>query len=94
MAKKTEENLVSEKIVQPVEIVEESNEDIKEEKLEENLKNETESSILEDVHSHSTLDYTSRGFKTKKEAEDFIKTEYFKNLGEADKKEFMAWLKN
>lgn len=73
------------------EIVEES----KENDVQENL-DEKESLDLEEekiVHN-STLDYRSRGFKTEKDARNFVKTDYFKNLGEADKEEFMAWLKN
>lgn len=73
------------------EIVEES----KENDVQENL-DEKESLDLEEekiVHN-STLDYRSRGFKTEKDARNFVKTDYFKNLGEADKEEFMTWLKN
>ena len=77
------------------EIVEESKENDVQENLDEK-ETEKESLDLEEekiVHN-STLDYRSRGFKTEKDARNFVKTDYFKNLGEADKEEFMAWLKN
>lgn len=103
MAKKTdnivEENVeeVSEEVVQAVAnaIVEEAEEresdveTIVNEIVEESLDLEEEKIV-----HNSTLDYRSRGFKTEKDARNFVKTDYFKNLGEADKEEFMAWLKN
>lgn len=105
MAKKTDnyvEDEVSEEVAQAVavaiveeadernsdvetivnELVEEFNEDDTKENLEEKNKN---------THI-SILDYRSRGFETEDDARNFINTEYFKNLGEADKKEFIAWL--
>jgi len=95
MAKKTDniEEEVSEEVVQAVAnaIVEESNENDVQENLEEK---ETKNESLEEgniVHK-STLNYRSRGFATEKDARNFIKTDYFKKLGEADKEEFMAWL--
>ena len=93
MAKKTEkyvEDEVKDEIVNEVseEINEKENLDTEKETRKESLRE------VKIVHNHSTLDYESRGFASEKAARDFVNTEYFKNLGEADREEFMAWLKN
>ena len=42
----------------------------------------------------SKIDYIGRGFKSLKEAQDFINTAYFKGLGKEDQEEYKNWLKN
>ncbi len=39
------------------------------------------------------LDFKSRGFNTLKEAQNFVKTDYFKGLGKEDQDEYLNWLK-
>ena len=95
MAKKTDYfmgNTVDDEVLN-ANFNEEINED-KNKNLKESETQKSESLSSEEiVHNHSTLDYVSRGFMSEKEARDFIKTDYFKNLGKADQEEFMAWLK-
>ena len=76
------------------EIVEESHDDVQEILDEKETKEESLKFEENEVAHTSTLNYRSRGFETEKDARNFVKTDYFKNLGEADKEEFMAWLKN
>lgn len=46
------------------------------------------------VEPETSLNYIGRGFKTLQEAEDFVNTVVFAKLGEADKNEYINWLKN
>ena len=39
------------------------------------------------------IDFKSRGFNNLKEAQNFIKTDYFKGLGKVDQEEYLNWLK-
>ncbi len=45
----------------------------------------------EDVE-YNEVDFKSRGFKTMEDAINFINTDVFKKLGDADKEEFKNWL--
>ena len=97
MAKKTSKDYVEEEVLNEViQANEESKEDDVQENLEIKKDTKKESLSLEKnkIVQKSTLNYSSRGFKTEKDARDFINTDYFKNLGEADKKEYLAWLEN
>ena len=46
----------------------------------------------EELVRNENLNYASRGFKSLEAAYDFVNTEIFANLGDADKIEFMNWL--
>ena len=48
---------------------------------------------VEEIVKNKKLDYASRGFKSLDAAYDFVNTERFANLGDADKIEFINWLK-
>lgn len=48
--------------------------------------------VIEEVVKRDDLDYKARGFKSLDAAYDFVNTERFANLGDADKAEFMNWL--
>lgn len=41
----------------------------------------------------TNLNFKARGFNTLKEAQNFIKTDYFKGLGKEDQEEYLNWLK-
>lgn len=58
----------------------------------EEVKEEVEE-VIEEVFKCDGLDYAGRGFKSLEAAYDFVNTERFANLGDADKAEFMNWLK-
>ena len=47
---------------------------------------------VEEMVRNENLDYASRGFKSLEAAYDFVNTEKFANLGDADKIEFINWL--
>ena len=83
MSKKTKD------IEETNEIIADSQED--EKNLEER---ESEKFILKNCTEKITLNYASRGFKSEKQAREFVNTNYFKGLCEADKEEFLNWLEN
>jgi len=43
--------------------------------------------------TNKTINYIGRGFNSIQEAYDFVDTDYFKGLGEADQIEYKKWLK-
>lgn len=47
---------------------------------------------IEEMVRNENLDYAGRGFKSLEAAYDFVNTERFANLGDADKIEFVNWL--
>ena len=61
------------------------------------VENEVESEIdgkTEEVGEiNGEIDYKSRGFETLEDCVNFPKTDTFKRLGNADKEEFIKWLK-
>lgn len=61
------------------------------------VENEVESEIdgeTEEVEEiNGEIDYKSRGFETLEDCVNFPKTDTFKRLGNADKEEFIKWLK-
>lgn len=68
-------------------------EDYKTEISEEIKNEEVITEIVEEIKvPNKNLDYSGRGFKSLDDAYNFIKTERFANLGDADKAEFMNWL--
>lgn len=54
----------------------------------ETIKTESKTKKVE----YNDVNYAGRGFKSLKEAIDFMETPYFKGLGEADKNEYRNWL--
>ena len=61
------------------------------------VENEVESEIdgeTEEVGEiNGEIDYKSRGFETLEDCVNFPRTDTFKRLGNADKEEFIKWLK-
>ena len=61
------------------------------------VENEVESEIdgeTEEVEEiNGEIDYKSRGFETLEDCVNFPRTDTFKRLGNADKEEFIKWLK-
>lgn len=48
---------------------------------------------VEEVKYNENIDYKSRGFDTLEQAIGFVNTIQFSKLGQADKNEYLAWLK-
>lgn len=63
-------------------------EEVVSEIVEESIEN-----TVEEIVKNKKLDYASRGFKSLDAAYDFVNTDKFANLGDADKIEFINWLK-
>ena len=78
---------VTEAIVLEAEEQEKTVEEVVSEIVEESI-DETK----EELVRNENLDYSGRGFKSLDDAYNFIDTERFANLGDADKIEFMNWL--
>lgn len=49
--------------------------------------------VIEIIEVKHELDYEGRGFKTLEDAVNFPNTDTFKKLGNADKQEYLNWLK-
>lgn len=54
---------------------------------------EKEIEEIKPVDVDKSIDYKGRGFKTLEDAINFPNTETFKRLGNADKEEYLNWLK-
>lgn len=78
---------VAEAIVLEAEEQEKTVEEVVSEIVEESVEE-----TLERMVRNENLDYASRGFESLEAAYDFVNTERFANLGDADKIEFVNWL--
>lgn len=62
------------------------------EEVEKEMKVETKEKPKANKGKKNDLDYEARGFKTLEEACNFVNTDIFKNLGRADREEYLKWL--
>lgn len=94
---KKNENVTPKDFVDKDEIIEdvvETEEPIKESKEEKKVeKPETPEVEKSKKVVKTEIDFKSRGFNTLKEAQNFVKTDYFKGLGKVDQEEYLNWLK-
>lgn len=74
---------------------EEKEQENKEELVEETDTKDVEKpeEVIEIVEVKHELNYEGRGFKTLEDAVNFPNTDTFKKLGNADKQEYLNWLK-
>lgn len=87
---------VSEEVVQAVTeaiVLEAEEQDKTVEEVVSEIVEESIEKTVEEIVKNKKLDYASRGFKSLDAAYDFVNTERFANLGDADKIEFVNWLK-
>lgn len=61
--------------------------------VENEVKSEIDGETEEVGEINGEIDYKSRGFETLEDCVNFPRTDTFKRLGNADKEEFIKWLK-